>query len=275
MVVMPSSSGNHPGPISMLPDSYHRSLVNRAGPYLLGVKGRSLGYALNDDFVNEWIDFAERTKPEAIYWLHWTIGSEYAPARRKLVDWIKASGMKVYVSSWDVPLSKELQEVVRISGGEYEHRNTANRPSCAMKTTPEGSELIRKTLSKWGEILQEGLGHSDVWEGIVCSFMHKPFGMTVSSKKTEDSIAVSFSIKDTSMRITVPKELVSPESWDEMISLWDQRKTSAAARANPMILFARGGDNGHYLVKKDPKTGYWSRNPAPSVDDLVPRSSQR
>lgn len=271
MVVMPSASGNHPGPIVMLPEQYRRSLISRAGPYLLGVKGRSRGYALNDDFVNEWISFAERTKPDAIYWLHWTIGSESATARQRLSEWIKSSGMKVYVSSWDVPLSKEMLEAVKSSGGEYEHRNTANRPIHTIVTTPEGSDYIRKTLEKWGETLPTQ-GQNDAWEGIISSFMHQPFGYRSSSKKTEDSIAVSFSVKDTSMVLKIPKEMIDPSSWEEMIELWDQRKSSPNAQAQPIILFTKDGESGHYLVKKDPKTGYWSRVPDPSVEDLVPRS---
>lgn len=266
MVVTPKLRMAHGGPMILVPESYKTSLRTRAGPSFLEMKIHSHGHALDEEFVEALISFAEKAKPDAIYWLHMTFYDEYPPARQKLADWILSKGIKLYVSSWDIPLSPELKKVVHQTGGEYEQRNTYNRLFHALRTTPAGSVRIKEHLAGSNQASAIPQGEEDLWEG----YIHMAGGPRgeIIKEKIHQSKSISLSVKGSSVAVSVPKGEITKESWEELAEAFYNRGKNFMRHRNTMIV-SSDGEEGVYLVEKDPKTGQWFRAPAPDPDNLV------
>ncbi len=255
------------GPMILVPESYKTSLRRRAGPSFLEMKIRSHGHALDEEFVDALISFAEKAKPDAIYWLHMTICDEYPPARQKLSDWILSEDIKLYVSSWDIPLSPELKKVVHQTGGEYEQRNTYNRLYHALRTTPAGSARIKERLAGADQASAIPHGEENLWEGYIIAME----GVREHTKeKVLQSKSIQLGVKGSSLIVHLPREEITRESWEELAELYyNRRKQGFTGHRNTTFIVSSNGEEGAYLVEKDPKTGQWSRAPAPDPDDLV------
>ena len=267
MAIMPNL--RIPGPARVLvPSSYKTAIINRAKNRLFEARIPSHGYALDDEFVSAVIEFAEKCQPEAIYWLHWTLYGEHPPARTRLEEWLKQSGIPLYVSSWDVPLSPSLQETVLNSGGSYEQRNTYNRPTMKIRTTPSGTNYIREELKKnnqWSPSMQS---EEDVWEAIVISTSPKLKSVDGVEATIPEATKVSVSIINSSRGIDLSKNHFDQNSWNEVISNLRKKSGTDFPTSPTVMILSKNGDT-TILMKKDSVTGDWEKLPDPRPEDLI------
>jgi hypothetical protein len=260
-----------PGPLSMLPDDYKKSIKTREGAYVLDVTeelSRSNVGSFDEQFVSKVIAAAEKTKPEAIYWLHWTLYSEHSPTIDRLISWLAQSGIPLYISSWARAPSPQLQSAVQASKGEYEQRTITRSPPVVIRTTPEGTDYIKDSLkqkNQWNPNMQEEKG---LWRGYLTGLIDRPSGKPSDLGKTIQSRGVHFSVLGSSGSVPLFKEQIARGSWESVAESWQEQRVGWR-RSDVMIIAPRGSPTGSYIVKKDPKTGQWTRQLSPTIDDLV------
>lgn len=271
MAIMPNLQ--IPGPVrAMVPTSYKTAIRNRAKDRFFEVKIKSHGAALDDEFVSAVIEFAERCQPEAIYWLHWTLYGEYPPARARLIEWLKQRGIPLYVSSWDIPLSKDMQEAILNSGGSYEQRNTFNRPIMTIRATPSGTKYITEEIKKnnqWSPSMQKEEG---TWEAIIVSIDPNVRARGKKEELIPEPTRLSVSVVDSSRSIELYKNHLDPDSWAAAVAAFRGKGDMYSSTSADVMVFSRNG-NTTQLSKKDKKTGKWEKITDPRPEDLMPERS--
>ncbi len=91
-----------------------------------------------------------------------------------------------------------------------------------------------------------------------------------TKEKVLQSKSIQLGVKGSSLIVHLPREEITRESWEELAELYyNRRKQGFTGHRNTTFIVSSNGEEGAYLVEKDPKTGQWSRAPAPDPDDLV------
>lgn len=263
MVVTPDLSSGFS--LGTFPNEYRASLKNRPGNYAVDMTApttrQNIG-TFDEEFVSKLIELAESTKPEAIYWLHCSLADEHPPTRDKLINWLSQSGIPLYVSSWGRELSPQLKSAVLASKGEYEQRTIVRSPPVVIQTTPAGTEHIKDSLKRkkqWNPNMQE---ENHIWKGYLAGLLNRPMG------KIEGASGVHFAVLGSSLSVPLARGQITPDSWVIIAeSLSNER--ARWSRRDVMIVSPREGTAGTYIVKRDPKSGLWTRQPSPTIDDLV------